>query len=159
MIDTISQISLPSKLGDPYLKLQLNQEITALFPMTYIEEVFVTSLEKITPIPNQEDYILGLLNHRSQIFWVLDLLSFFKLTSLDSQTDQLQIVIGRFESQVFAFGLTQIEGVMRFTPDVIKSSLGVVSENLAQYVQGCIAQDHQFLPILDPETIFRSSEV
>jgi positive phototaxis protein PixI len=159
MIDDLTTISVATKLGDPYLKLQLNGEVTVLLGMQQVQEVLVTSLDRITPIPNQEEYILGLLNHRSQIVWAVDLLSFFKLNPLRSQTDQLQIVITRLGSQVLAFAVEKIEGVMRFTPDMIKSSLGVVSENLTQYVQGCLNQDNQFLPILDLETIFRSSEV
>ncbi len=49
-----------------YLKLQIDEQTSAVMPMAHVQEVLVVPVGRITLMPNMPACILGLLNQRSK---------------------------------------------------------------------------------------------
>lgn len=153
------EASLPPKeqdLGNAYLKLQLDRQTVAALPMDYTQEVLVVSARRLTPIPNMPACVLGLLNQRSKIFWVVDLPQLLQLSVLDTYVQQYNIAIVRSREIPLGLAVQQVKGVMRFNADAIHSPVGTVPDNLIPYLQGCISQQTDSVLVLDPVAIVSS---
>jgi twitching motility protein PilI len=137
----------------PYIKLQLDRKTQALLPTEQIEEVFTLEKEKLTPMPHQPPWLLGLINQRSRIFWVMDLANFFGLTPLENpENTTYHLAILRLGEQAVALGLEKVQGMMRIPPEQLQPALGLVPKNLEPYLSGCLVQkENLFLvPIPSP---------
>ncbi len=159
MNNSILELStLPSKkkLGEPYLKLQLEAKTIALLPLKQAQEVIVIPAKRITQIPNMASHIWGLLNQRNRVFWGIDLANLLGLKPISPNLQQYNIAIIRVEEMSLGLIINEIQGVLRFNIDEIQSPLGVVSTNLAPYLKGCILDNSEVLLVLDPEAIINN---
>ncbi|MBD2430500.1 MULTISPECIES: chemotaxis protein CheW [Fischerella] len=157
-----SKITLAAKptdqnLGDGYLRFQLNKLAPAVLPMRYTQEAIVVPVESITSMPNMPSCILGLMNWRSHIVWVVDLPRMFNLESLDHRFHQFNIIIIRVESLLLGLVVQEIKGTTKFMPDEIRSPVGQVASSLVPYLRGCVVQQKEVLLVLDAQAIVQSS--
>lgn len=157
-----SKITLAAKptdqnLGDGYLRFQLNKLAPAVLPMRYTQEAIVVPVESITSMPNMPSCILGLMNWRSHIVWVVDLPRMFNLESLDHRFHQFNIIIIRVESLLLGLVVQKIKGTTKFMPDEIRSPVGQVASSLVPYLRGCVVQQKEVLLVLDAQAIVQSS--
>jgi positive phototaxis protein PixI len=149
----------PGQAGasDPYLKLQLSSNVSTAIPMEAAREVLVVPVEQITPIPNMPDCVLGLLNQRSRVFWVVDLSVMLGYSGLTSSDRQLNIIILQSGQTPLGLAVPVLQGVTRFPTDGIQSPIGTVAPNIAPYLRGCLPEGQEILLILDPEAIVHAS--
>lgn len=157
-----SKITLAAKpidhnQGDGYLRFQLNKQAPAVLPMRYTQEAIVVPVESITSMPNMPSCILGLMNWRSHIVWVVDLPRMFNLESLDHRFGQFNIIIIRVESLLLGLVVQEIKGTTKFMPDEIRSPVGQVASSLVPYLRGCVVQQKEVLLVLDAQAIVQSS--
>jgi twitching motility protein PilI len=157
-----SKITLAAKpidhnLRDGYLRFQLNKQAPAVLPMRYTQEAVVVPVEAVTSMPNMPSCILGLMNWRSHIVWVVDLPRMFNLESLDHRFRQFNIVIIRVDSVVLGLAVQEIKGTTKFMPDEIRSPVGQVASSLVPYLRGCVVQQKEVLLVLDAQAIVQSS--
>ena len=142
--------------GTPYLKVELGPQTPALLPMNFAQEALVIQSEKITQIPNLSSRFLGLLNQRSRIYWVIDLPRLLGLERIPIHFHEYTIVIMRIGKTPLGLAVPKIDGVMRFSDDVVQSPIGTVEPALIPHLRGCMAENREILMILDPETIIHS---
>jgi positive phototaxis protein PixI len=150
--------------GEPYLCLQLEHQTTAILPMQFAREVTVVAASRLTMIPNMPQPVLGLLNQRSRIFWVVDLPQLLGMTPLRVNLQQYNLVITEFRQKTnpqagnlpLGLAIPKIQGIIRIDTNQIQSPIGTVPSTLVPYLQGCILQDQNILLILDPEAIVNS---
>ncbi|MCP6761595.1 MAG: chemotaxis protein CheW [Fischerella sp. CENA71] len=154
---TLAAKSIDSNLRDGYLRFQLNKQAHAVLPMKYTQEAIVAPVETITSIPNMPSCILGLMNWRSHIVWVVDLPRMFNLESLDYRFRQFNIVMIRVESLFLGLVVQEIRGTTKFMPDEIRSPVGQVASSLVPYLRGCVVQQKEVLLVLDAQAIVQSS--
>lgn len=143
--------------GAPYLRLQLDPQTRAVLPMQLAREVTVIPTSRLTAIPNMPQPVLGLLNQRSRIFWVVDLPQLLGMTPLNVNLQQYNLAIMQVGNIPIGLAMPKIEGVIRIEADQIQSPVGTVPAPLIPYLQGCILQDQDILLMLDPEGIVNSS--
>ncbi|MEA5511450.1 chemotaxis protein CheW [Crocosphaera sp. UHCC 0190] len=143
-------------VGDPYLQLQINSQTQVALPMNMTQEVLITSASRLTIMPNMPPCLLGLLNQRSRIFWVIDLALLLGLQPLGLELQQYSIAIIRSRNNALGLAVEAVKGVIRFPKEVIQSPIGTVEPELTPYLQGCIAQERQILLILSPEAILNA---
>ena len=153
----ISRLSSEKKLGEPYLKIQLDAQTLALLPLKETQEVIVIPSRRITPIPNMPSYVLGLLNQRNRVFWMVDLAKLLGLISVSEYVQQYNVAIIRANDVPLGLLIQDIKGVFRFNLDEIQSPLGVVSSNLIPYLRGSVIEDNKILFVLDTEAIINHS--
>lgn len=148
--------SLSESIQQPYLRLELTTNITAVLPMKNAQEVLVVSTRRITPIPNMPDCVVGLLNQRSRVFWVVDLPQMLEMPSVDRNSQQYHMAIIQAANVSLGLIVKDIKGVMRLTIEEIQSPIGNVAPGLIPYLQGCCLQQNEILLVLDPEAIVNS---
>lgn len=157
-----SKITLSSKpsqnnLGDGYLRFQLNQHTAAVLAMRHTQEAVIVPVESVTAMPNIPACILGLVNWRSRIIWVVDLPRMLNLESLDYRLRQYNVIVVRVESLLLGLVVQEIKGTTKFVPDEIRSPVGQVASSLVPYLRGCVVQQQELLLVLDAQAIVHSS--
>ena len=143
-------------LGDAYLKFQFGQQTTAVLSMSQAQEVFVLPVGRLTAMPNMPPFVLGLLNRRSKVLWVIDLAQMLGLPGVPSNIQHYNSVIINNGSASLLLIVQAVEGVVRLTPESLQPPLGQVSSGLVPYLRGCVLQEQEILLVLDAEAILRS---
>lgn len=143
-------------LGDTYLKFQLSQQTPTALSMSQAQEVVVLPIGRLTPMPNMPPYVMGLMNRRSKVLWVVDLARMLGLPFIETNVQHHDVIIIRNESASLGVIVQSVEGVVRLTPSSIQSPLGHVSGSLVPYLRGCVLQEQEILLVLDAEAIMRS---
>ena len=159
---TSTNITLPLKpnqnnLADSYLKFQLNQQTAAVLSMKHTQEAILVPIESVTSMPNMPTCILGLMNWRSRIIWVVDLPRMLNLESLDYRLRQYSTIVIQVESLVLGLVVQEIKGTTKFITDEIHSPIGQVASSLVPYLCGCVVQQEEILLVLDAQAIGQSS--
>ena len=143
-------------LGDSYLKFQLGQQTPAVLSMSRAQEVVILPVGRLTPMPNMPPYVMGLLNRRSRVLWVIDLALMLDLPSVETNVQYYNLVIISNGISTFGLIVQAVEGIVRLTQTSIRSPLGQVSSSLVPYLRGCVLQEQDILLVLDAEAIMRS---
>lgn len=146
----------PKNQGDAYLKFYLRQQTPAVLSMNRAQEVIVLPPTRLTPMPNMPPHVLGLLNRRSKVLWLIDLAQMLNLSGVETNVQQYSIVIIRNGSGSLGLVVQTVEGVVRLVPNCIRSPHGQVSPSLVPYLRGCTLQEREILLVLDAEAIMRS---
>lgn len=155
-MDTQILTSLPNQRGNTYIKLQLDAHTPAVMSMNYVQEVLIIPINRITPMPNMPKSILGLLNRRNRVLWVIDLVQVLNLQPVDINAQQYHIVIIRVAQVPLALVVQEVKGVTRFTPDCIQSTVEFMAADITPYIDGCISQQQETLLLLNAEAIAHS---
>ena len=150
---------LQPKLGDAYLKLQLEREILAVFLLEHIQEVLVMPVEQITRLPSMPEYVLGLMHRRSKVLWVIDLPQMLGLEPLEPNLQQHHIAIVRLEEILLGLAVQQVRGVTRLTAEEIESPLDNWVPNLISYLNGCVVQQSESLLVLDIQAVINTPKL
>ncbi|MEO1428083.1 MAG: chemotaxis protein CheW [Cyanobacteria bacterium J06633_8] len=148
-----------NNLGDGYLKFFVNPRTPAILSMKQTQEAMVVSVESVTAMPNMPFGILGLMNWRSSIVWVVDLPKILNLQSPQNRPRQYSVIIVRTESMILGLVVDEIIGTLRFNSDEIGSPIGQVASSLVPYLRGCIVQEKEILLVLDAHAIVHSSNL
>ncbi|MEO0535160.1 MAG: chemotaxis protein CheW [Cyanobacteria bacterium P01_A01_bin.123] len=139
--------------GEPHLQFLLGPKAPAVFSMHQIQEVMTLPLQRLTPMPNMPECMLGLMNHRSRIIWVVDLACLLELNRLDTTSRQYNLVVIRVGKLSLGLAVQQINGMVWFNRDNIQSPLGQATTGLIPYLQGCIWQEDGILLVLDATAV------
>lgn len=142
--------------GEVYLKIQIERDTPAALPMQYAREVLVIPTRRLTPIPNMPPCVLGLLNQRSRVFWVVDLAQILQLSPSKKYSQQYQIAIVRADNIPLGLVVARVKGTIRLDRSSIRSPINTVPPHLAPYVAGCVATQSEVILILDPRAIINS---
>lgn len=143
-------------LGDSYLKFHFGQQSPAVLPTRLAQEVVVLPVGRLTPMPNMPAYIMGLVNRRSRVLWVVDLAQMLGLPGVETNVQHYNIVIISNGSATFGIIVQTIEGVLRLMPESIQSPFGQVSVALVPYLRGCVLREKEILLVLDGSAICQS---
>lgn len=143
--------------GAPYLRLFVHDQLTALLPMTEIQQVLVISPQQLTVIPNMAAVVMGLLNFRNRIVWVLDLAQLLHLDPLEVDTPLLTIAVLQTAKGYLGLALKEVRGIIRLPEGAIQSPVGTVSAALVPYLKGCCHLGEELFFILDGAAIAERS--
>jgi len=116
---------------------------------------------RLTPMPNMPAPMMGLMNRRSRVIWVVDLAQLLGLSMLDaSSTQQYMLILIQVGAVPLGLAVHQVEGITRLKPDAIQSPVGQVTSALVPYLRGCVlqqqSQKQEILLVLDGEAIAHS---
>lgn len=118
------------------------------------------STRRLTPMPNMPAPMMGLMNRRSRVIWVVDLAQLLELSILDSNIQQYTVILIQVGAVPLGLAVQQVEGMIRLQPDEIQSPVGQVSAALVPYLRGCALQQQEqkqeILLVLDAEAIIQA---
>lgn len=144
------------QLGIPYLNLQVDSQTQIALPMENTQEVLTTNRGRITSIPNMAKSVIGLLNQRSRVFWVIDLAELLNLKSNSEEKQQYNIAIIKVGKIALGLAIEKIKGVIRIDYNQIKSPIGEISADLVPYLKGYVMYAENMILILDADAIINS---
>lgn len=157
MLPTLDpQVLQQKKVGDPYLKVLLKPNQAAVLSMGQAQEAIAIPTRRVTPMPNMPACILGLLNHKSRVIWVVDLPLLLGLPTGVLNTQQYNIAIIRSGKTPLGLVVPEIRGVVRLNSEAVEPPTGAVLPALAPYLKGCLRQAQEMLWVLDTEAIIHS---
>jgi twitching motility protein PilI len=143
-------------LKDSYLKFQLCPQTFAVLSMRHVQEAIVLPARRLTPMPNMPACILGLMNRRSRVLWVVNLAQLLGLPTLDMAVQQYNLVIIQASSVLLGLAVQKVEGITWFEADIIQSPLGQVAPGIVPYLSGCVLQQQAIVLVLDAPAVVRS---
>lgn len=141
---------------DSYLKFQLTPQTPAILAMADVQEVMVVPNRRLTPMPNMPESVLGLINRRNRVLWVVDLAQMLRLQTLEPQPQQYKVVVARVGYVPLGLAVQEIQGVTRFKPESMQSEKGLVTSFISTYLHGCILQGKEILLVLNAAAILAS---
>lgn len=146
--------------GDAYLRFELCANTPAVLIMRHVQEAMVLPSRRLTPMPNMPACMLGLMNRRSRVVWVVDLAQLLGVSRLDANLQHYHLVIVQVGAVTLGLAVQQVEGITWLDTGRIQSP-GQVLPSLVPYLKGCALQSREqtqeVLLVLDAESITQSS--
>ncbi|OUC16379.1 MAG: hypothetical protein B0A82_02360 [Alkalinema sp. CACIAM 70d] len=153
---TASITRTPITLDVGYLRVTLPHQIQAVLPMSSVQEVIAHPIHHITAIPNMPVSVLGLMNRRSQLLWLVDLANLLGIGGLELNSQTQSIVILKHNSLLVGCAVSAVEGMVQLTPDEFQAVPNHVPSSLLPYLRGCVVREENLLLILNPNAILQS---
>ena len=122
--------------------------------ISYVNEII--AMQPITPIPEVDNYIKGLINLRGKIIPVIDVRVRFKMEPTE-YTDRTCIIVIDVKSTVIGLIVEKIEEVDTILDDDIvpPPSLGHKEHEHSKYVYGLARTGNRVKLLLDPERLIK----
>ncbi|WP_309728575.1 chemotaxis protein CheW [Chamaesiphon sp. OTE_75_metabat_556] len=161
--------------GDLYLRFQLTPEIPALLPMARVQEALLVPATAISPLPNLPAFMIGMMNARDRVFWVVDLGQLLGLPQILTNPRDYQVVVMQLaatEPESFAerlqgridpagssnepslgLAVSRVRGVARFEPQHLQLSVADVPACLQPHLLGCFIEADKQILVFNPATI------
>lgn len=162
--DRSNQISefqnLQTPEGDLHLRFFISSGLEFALPALGVREVVAPPPDRITPVPNSSPLLIGILNLRGQVIWVVDIGQFLG-DSLPLNTDRSEISVIAIEAEDVIVGLAvdHIVGTDWLNSDQIRQ-FSDVPDSMAPFLRGewvVDAEQNRCLRLLDPAAILRSA--
>src|SRR5262249_43234527 len=114
----------------------------------------IVTMRPITPIPETEDYVLGVMNLRGNLVPVLDLRKRLRAgaesTVSGKGQEEIRIIIARVDGKQTGLVVDGASEVLpRVTDEMIEPPPDVISEIGAEYIGGIINLRDRFITVLD----------
>lgn len=145
--------------GDAYIRFQVTSDLAALLSMKHIQGSLVVEANKITPLPNMSESVVGIMNYRDRVFCVFDLAQLLNLPSSLISSRQYQIIVLEVSEilsgeQSLYLGLVvhRLQSITRLTTDRFQLPQDLAA-NLVPFVRGCTWENEQQLFVLDAKVI------
>ncbi|UCF64158.1 MAG: purine-binding chemotaxis protein CheW [bacterium] len=106
-----------------------------LFGIDILRSKEVFPLPRITPVPNTRADIIGVFNHRGEIYPLLDISPILGLQSKTIQATDMVILLEGGDGSV-GIVTDRIHGVRLIPPGSIKSPRGTIPKTMMEYVSG-----------------------
>jgi twitching motility protein PilI len=155
--------------GEPHLSFWLDERTPAVIAMDSAREVVVLPAASVTPMPNMPASVLGLLNRRSRVLWLVDLAQLMLSTPPDRGMQDYAVAIVQVppaagnealpaqRQPLLGLAVRNVRGIIRFPADAIQSPLGQFASSLTPYLKGCVLYQQEMVLVLDTHAIARSS--
>jgi chemotaxis signal transduction protein len=147
-----------------YFKVRVSGQIQVALPLTHVETVLQLDQQSICPIPGVSPALLGVVNRRGNLTWVVDLSQVLELEplALEPGKNLTAIVItrSRFEPTVAAESqrsvactIEALDGV--FTARKVKPMRKPLKSRLRSLLLQVAYQEKSGIAILDPTALLR----
>ena len=142
--------------SDSFLKFHLEQQTPCILAMAQVQEVLIIPSRRITPMPNMPECVLGLMNRRNRVLWVIDLALMLSLQPLGTNAQQYNLIIIQAKQITLGLLVQEVKGVAHFATKLIQAPTELVTSALIPYLSGCIVEEQEVLLVLSAEAIVLS---
>lgn len=104
-------------------------------------------------MPNMPECVLGLLNRRNRLVWVIDLPQALNLQPIGNNTQQYSIVIIQIKQMTLGLLVQEVTGVTHFQPHLIQAPTELVTSTLMPYLSGCVSLEQEVMLVLNTEAV------
>jgi purine-binding chemotaxis protein CheW len=110
----------------------------------------VVMMREVTPVPETEFYVEGVMNLRGSLVPVVDLRRRLRARRVVGGADQ-RILIARFDGKLIGLIVDATSEVVRISRDMIEPAPDIIRELEADYVAGIINLNERFITLMDLE--------
>lgn len=148
--------------GEAYLRFQLTPTILGVLSMEQVQESLVVSSEKITPLPNMPESIIGLTNTHNCVFCVVDLANLLNLPLSELSTQTYHIIVVRLSldnsPREWLLGLSvhRILGLTRLSSNCFDPPTEKIPKHLIPFLSGYFYENEQLMLALDLKSIINA---
>ena len=103
---------------------------------------------EITPVPDTEEFVEGVMNLRGSLLPVIDLRKRLRARATTTQREQ-RIVIANIDDRIAGLIVDGASEVIRVTDDMVEPAPDIISEMGAGYVEGIINLTNRFITLID----------
>lgn len=118
----------------------------------------VVLMHDITPVPETEGYVEGVMNLRGHLLPVLDLRKRLRV-SRPVETRDRRIIVTSVEGRLAGLIVDGASEVIRVNDDMIEPVPNLISEIGAAYVQAVVNVNDRFITLIDLENAFSQDTV
>ena len=108
----------------------------------------VVVMREITPVPETEDYVEGVMNLRGNLVPVLDFRKRLRAKAAEA-TDDRRIVISNLEGRLTGLIVDGASEVIRIGDEMIEPAPDIIAEIGAGYIIGVITLNDRFITLID----------
>lgn len=108
----------------------------------------VMLMREITPVPESESYVEGVMNLRGSLVPVLDFRKRLRATAANVSADH-RIIIANIDGTTAGLIVDGASEVLRVSDDLIESVPDLITEMGAGYVAGVINLKNRFITLID----------
>lgn len=144
-------------VGDPYLQFQLNSGISAVLPMQHVQEVVVLPAHQLTAMPGMVACVMGLMNRRSHILWVIDFARMLGLETLAPGSQIYNIITLKSDAGSLGIAVNTVQGIIRLPIDRVQQVIHPSAVGLNAYLKGHIEQPDTIIHLFNAEAIVSAS--
>jgi purine-binding chemotaxis protein CheW len=108
----------------------------------------VVLMREITPVPETEIYVEGVMNLRGSLVPVLDFRKRLRAFSNSASTDR-RIIITNFDGRITGLVVDGASEVIRISDDMIEPVPVLLSETGGAYIEGVINLNGRFIALID----------
>jgi len=142
-----------------FLTFRLGDELFAANVGKVIE---ILELPKVTKVPRSPDFMRGVVNLRGNVLSVIDSRTKFGLPQApDTINTCIIVMIINVDGQKVTLGVIvdAVQEVMEIEDSQMQDMPSIGSKYKAEFIDGMVKQDDQFIMILNIDTLFSSNEV
>ena len=134
--------------------------------MKRVQESIILSIDKITPLPNMPESMIGIMNSRDRVFCVFDLPQLLGLPSSLASPREYQLIVvedlvsNSQESKTLfiGFAVPRVLGITRLESEAFHMPQEI-SERLKSFILGSPKDVDPSLVVLDETAIFKAASV
>lgn len=108
----------------------------------------IVSSPEITPVPDTEEFVEGVMNLRGNLLPIIDLRKRLRARATTTQREQ-RVVIANVDDRTAGLIVDGASEVIRVTDDMIEPVPDLISELGAGYVEGIINLKNRFITLID----------
>lgn len=141
-----------------YLTFRLADELFAANVSKVLE---ILEIPKITKIPRAPAFMRGVMNLRGSVLPVIDARAKFGLSKTVDTIDSCVIVLDvKMEDQNITIStvVDSVQEVMDIDDSQIQDAPSIGSKYRAEFIQGMVKLNEQFIMVLDLDSVFSSEE-
>jgi positive phototaxis protein PixI len=149
-------------LGTGYLRVSLFDAVSVLLPLTQVQEVIALPSHRLSALPNLPAPVLGLMNRRSQVLWLVDLVYLLGMGRLELDALTHHVVVLKVGNVTLGVAVKAIEGMVSITQDAFVPVPPQVPPSALPYLKSCAriaasdAAAAALLMVLNPDALIQS---
>ncbi len=144
------------RTGDPYLHFELTLPGRFALPAVGVQEVQLVQPEQLTPFPNVSPLVLGAINWRGRLVWVVDLGRFLGAADpLPPGRQELPVLVLAEPEGALGLAVTRLGNMLWIPVEALRRDVERVPR-LASLLRGFVMpsdRDPRGLLVLDPQAL------
>lgn len=138
-----------------YVTFSINDQIYGI-EILKIKEV--VSHQEITPLPNMQGFVKGIINLRGTILPVFDLRAKFHLPETTC-TPRLTIMVLEISGRIMGVIADEISGVVEVIPQEVQAASDLPPNIQPEYIKGIGKQEQEIVVLLNVDRILSLDEL
>ncbi len=148
--------ALRKRVGTAYIKFWLDPQTPAVLPMQEVQEVVTLPAERLTAMPTMPMAMLGLINRRSRVLWLVDLGLLLGRSRLESNLREYDLIVVNADGITVGLAVQKLDGMVWLKPETIQPVPEHLANDGLSHLEGCIVQPQEVLWVFKASSIVRS---